>query len=264
MLDLPRAAALSALIGWNQTEADWRLFETQGRVEALDDGGAALAATAATLRYAPHLAWVSMVLVRPDLRRQGHATRLMRWAIENLDGTGCIALDATLAGRPVYERLGFIARSGFARWRLPAPMAAEGITLRPMRPEDLPAVIAQDALAFGAPRAALLADFFARRPQAAFLATDGSFVLARDGHRHPQIGPLVARDAATAQALLTAARHALAEPCVLDLSDAASALRAAIEAAGGVLERPFTRMSLGATLPGDAALSPIFAGPEFG
>jgi GNAT superfamily N-acetyltransferase len=264
LLDLPRAAALSALIGWNQTEADWRLFATEGAVEALDDGQPALAATAATLPYAPHLAWISMVLVRPDLRRQGHATRLMRWAIQHLDGTACIALDATPAGRPVYERLGFVAQSGFARWRLPGPVASAGVALRPMRAEDLPAAIARDAEAFGAPRTALLRSFFARLPQAAFVAPDGSFVLARDGQRHPQIGPLVANDAATAQSLLAAAGAALAQPCLVDMRDEASALRAACEAAGGLAERPFTRMSLGAPLPGDASLSPLLAGPEFG
>lgn len=264
MLDLPRAAALSALIGWNQTEADWRQFATEGRVQAMDDGGAALAATAATLRYAPHLAWVSMVLVRPDLRRQGHATRLMRWAIESLEGTACIALDATPAGRPVYEKLGFIARSGFARWRLPGPVVTSGVAVRAMRADDLPAVIARDAEAFGAPRAALLRDFFVRLPQAGFVAPDGGFILARNGHRHPQIGPLVARDPATAQALLAAAGRALGQPCVIDLRDEATALRAACEAAGGMAERPFTRMSLGSPLPGDSTLSPLLAGPEFG
>jgi hypothetical protein len=38
----------------------------------------------------------------------------------------------------------------------------------------------------------------------------------------------------------------------------------ACEAAGGTPERPFTRMSLGAPLPGNAELSPLLAGPEFG
>src|SRR4051794_12362256 len=94
---LSAAAALSALIGWNQTEADWRIFQRHGQVRALDDGGAALAATAAILPYGPAVAWISMVLVRPDRRRQGLATALMRWAV-GAAGTPCIALDATPAG----------------------------------------------------------------------------------------------------------------------------------------------------------------------
>ena len=67
--DLPRAAALSFLIGWNQTERDWALFVRDGEGRALDDGRDALAATAAVIRYGADLAWISMVLVRPDMRR---------------------------------------------------------------------------------------------------------------------------------------------------------------------------------------------------
>ncbi len=121
--DLPRAAALSALIGWNQTVADWALFLRHGAVvrAPLDgdgDAAAALAATAATLLYAPtdaagdaaappELAWIAMVLVRPDCRRRGLATALMRWAVESLVRMRCVTLDATPAGRAVYRRLGF-------------------------------------------------------------------------------------------------------------------------------------------------------------
>ena len=93
---------------------------------------------------------------------------------------------------------------------------------------------------------------------------DGGFVLARDGVRHPQIGPLVAPDAATARSLLGAASAALAKPFLLDLRDEAMELASACEAAGGVRERPFTRMSLGMPVPGDATLCPVLAGPEFG
>jgi GNAT superfamily N-acetyltransferase len=264
-LDLRRAAALSALVGWNQTEADWRHFVEHGEVRALDDGGPALVATAATLRFSARLGWISMVLVRPDRRGQGLATRLMQWAIERLraQGTACIALDATPAGRPVYAKLGFVAQGGFARWRLPGPMpTASG--LRPMRADDLDAAARRDEAAFGAPRVALLASLRQRLPHAAFLAPDGGFVFARDGLRHPQIGPLVAPDAATARALVGAASGALAQPFLLDLRDDVADLALACEAAGGVRERPFTRMSLGAPIPGDAALCPVLAGPEFG
>src|SRR5690349_2144153 len=108
--DLPRAAALSALIGWNQNVEDWAEFLRAGALRGLDDGNReSLAATAATLPYGPRLAWISMVLVRPELRRRGHASALMRWAVESLRtaGTAAQVLDATPAGREVYARLGF-------------------------------------------------------------------------------------------------------------------------------------------------------------
>ncbi len=96
--DLPRAGALSAAVGWNQVEADWRHFLDGGRAVAVDDGHpTCLAATAAALPFGPDLAWISMVLVRPDRRRGGLATGLIRSAVGALAGTRCIALDATPA-----------------------------------------------------------------------------------------------------------------------------------------------------------------------
>ncbi|MBY0338256.1 MAG: GNAT family N-acetyltransferase [Acetobacteraceae bacterium] len=259
---LPRAQALSALVGWNQTEADWQLFLRHGQVRALDDGGPALPATAAALRFDARLAWISMVLVRPDRRRQGLATELMRWAMRAA-GRETVALDATPAGREVYTRLGFRDAWGLARWRLPAAPAGTAVPVRPLTEADWLTVDALDAEAFGAPRPWLLRNFHARMPHAAFVAP-GGFVLARDGHRLPQIGPLVAPDAATALALLAAAQRAIGGLCLMDLRDDAPGIAAACAAAGAMRERPFTRMTLGAALPGNAALGPLLAGPEFG
>ncbi len=264
--DLPRAGALSALVGWNQVEADWRIFFDAGEVRVLDDGSPdCLAASAAVLPFGPGLAWISMVLVRPDRRRAGLATQLMRWAVERLGSTPCIALDATPAGREVYRRLGFRDVLGFTRWRLPAPPEAPAIALRPIDAADWHALLTQDLAAFGAPRAALLRGFAQRLPQAAFIAADGTgFVLGRDGLRAPQIGPVVARDQATALALIAAAQRALGQPAVLDLADDAAGVAAAFRAAGAEPLRPFTRMTRGAPLPGASRDLVAMAGPEFG
>lgn len=260
--DLPRAAALSALIGWNQTAADWALFQRHGSGLALDDGQDVLAATAAVLPFGADLAWISMVLVRPDRRRAGLATSFLRWAVEALHGTRCAALDATPAGRPVYARLGFRDVWGFRRWSLPALPVEPGA--RPLRDADWPAVLALDAAAFGAPREFLLHDFARRAPQAAFVLEDGSgFALARDGVRGPQIGPVVAQSPDGARALIGTARAAL-PGAVLDLADAQAEVAAWIAAHGATEQRPFTRMALGADPPGEAARLVAMAGPEFG
>lgn len=264
--DLPRAVALSALAGWNQNVADWGIFLRDGAVQAMDDGNPeALAATAAVLPFGPDLAWISMVLVRPDLRRQGLATTLMRWAIARLDGTRCIALDATPAGREVYARLGFADVFGFTRWRLPQPLQAPAPGVRRLREGDWPALLARDAVAFGAPREALLRGFAHRLHQAAWVAEDGSgHVLGRDGLHLPEIGPIVAENAGTALALLSAALGAVSGPALLDLSDEATSLQAALVAAGGERLRPFTRMARGAAPPGCSRQLVAMAGPEFG
>ncbi len=268
--DLARAAALSALAGWNQTAADWQAFLRQGRVRVLDDGDpACLAATATVLPFGPGLAWISMVLVRPDRRRAGLATALMRWALEVLEGTPCVALDATPAGRAVYRAVGFRDLWSFTRWCLATPLPPEpGIAIRPLREADWPALLALDAQGFGAPRGALLRGLAERLPGAALVAEgpDGlrGFALGRDGVRAPQIGPVLARDPAAGRALLAAARTQVGAPALLDAREEAPGLAAWLAAHGAERERPFTRMARGASPPGDAGLLLAMAGPEFG
>ncbi|MGK7867525.1 GNAT family N-acetyltransferase [Falsiroseomonas sp. E2-1-a20] len=259
--DLPRAAALSALVGWNQVEADWSVFLDHGEVRLLEDAAEGLAASAALLPYGADLAWISMVLVRPDQRRRGFASALLRWAMQARPGIGCLALDATPAGRQVYGLLGFADVFGFARWSLPEALPPQPIPVRSMTEADWPMVLAMDAMAFGAPRQALLRNFAGRAPA---LVAEGGFVLARDGLRSPQIGPAVARDEATAIALVAAARSALGRPAVLDVPDAATGLTALMAAHGGTPQRPFTRMALGAMPPVQPAQNFVLAGPEFG
>jgi hypothetical protein len=217
------------------------------------------------LPFGQDLAWASMILVRPDRRRQGLATAMMGWALRHLAGTRCIALDATPEGRAVYRRLGFADVFGFARWRLDGVPAAPARAVRPLREDDWPALLALDGAAFGAPRGALLHGFARRLPAGGWIAEDGTgYALGRDGLRLDQIGPVVARDPATALALIAAARRAIGRPALLDLADAAAPVAAAIAAAGGVRLRPFTRMACGAQPPGEQALLVAMAGPEFG
>lgn len=257
LADLPRATALSAGAGWNQNAADWALFLRHGAVRVLDDGDpACLAASAAVLPYGRDLAWVSMVLVRPDRRREGLATALLRKALEQLSGTRSVALDATPEGAPVYAKLGFVPVFGFSRWRLGA--ALQGVA--DCAPLD--AVLAADEVAFGADRGFVLRDFAQRLPQG--VLEGGGFALARDGRMAPQIGPVIARSEAAALALIGAASRAIGTPALLDLRDDAEGIAAALRASGATKLRPFTRMLRGAALPGDATRIFAVAGPEFG
>src|SRR5258705_10750889 len=74
--DAQAGLVLSTEAGWNQNEADWRVFLSQGVVFGLRDGERVVA-TAALLPHPAGNAWVRMVLVTPDLRRRGIATKLV-------------------------------------------------------------------------------------------------------------------------------------------------------------------------------------------
>src|SRR6185503_15490799 len=116
--DIPAAMRLKEAAGWNQTEADWRRLlslEPNGCFAAVNDGR--LVGTTTTTTYGNELAWIGMVLVDPQERRQGVATRLMKVAIDYLkDRVATVKLDATALGRPVYERFGFRVECGLERW----------------------------------------------------------------------------------------------------------------------------------------------------
>ncbi len=279
--DLPGAFALSRAASWNQNENDWGMMLALGRGWCIRAPGArrALAASIVVLPYGDDFAWVSMVLVLPELRGRGLAARLLRHALAELarEGRGGV-LDATPAGHPVYVQEGFVGSWGFRRYRREtarggaaavAPARAPTPAVRGLLESDWPAIAKFDAPAFGADRSALLRRLALRLPHAAHVAErDGrviGYVLGRDGREATQLGPLVAEDDASACALLDAAIAPLEGPVYVDAVDAQPALLAAIAERGFVVQRPFTRMlyALERT-PGDASKVFLVAGPELG
>jgi GNAT superfamily N-acetyltransferase len=116
--DIPAAMQLKEAAGWNQTEDDWRrllMLESDGCFGAVTDGS--LVGTTTTTTYDKNLGWIGMVLVQPQNRRLGIATTLMKTALNYLNGrVSTIKLDATHAGKPVYEQFGFHVESLIERW----------------------------------------------------------------------------------------------------------------------------------------------------
>jgi ribosomal protein S18 acetylase RimI-like enzyme len=271
---LPGCLALSKAANWNQNEADWRLMLEVGRGWGISLADGTLAASTLVLPYG-RFAWVSMVLVLPSERRRGYATQLLRTALADLARRGHTPiLDATPTGREVYVQEGFRDTWGFRRFQLDEPLAAaeRSTRVRPLRDADWPALLALDAQAFGASRERLLRALAARLPQAALVAEeDGAlagFLLGRDGREARQLGPLVARSAGAARALLAEALASVPPPVYLDLVDREPGIAAWLESLGFRFQRPFTRMVHGAgeapAAPGDAALVVCPAGPELG
>jgi GNAT superfamily N-acetyltransferase len=279
--ELDDVAALVSEARWNQITADWRLFIELGRVYAAHTASGRIMATTATLPYADRFAWISMVLVAGPYRRRGLATLLMRRATDDLSAARLVpVLDATPDGRAVYRALGFQDCWGLHRLRrdrqdprnkgapdgFPTPA---GVTIRPIRDEDWPALCAFDAAAFGAQRSAVLAGLRGRLPAAELIAESGDrilgFSLGRDGRIAAHIGPLVAENDAIACAILAHALDSIDAPLFVDLADAKSDVRIFLEARGFAAVRPFTRMLYGRSARfDDPARTFAVLGPEFG
>jgi GNAT superfamily N-acetyltransferase len=260
--DLEGALALSAEAGWNQAAADWLLMLRLGSGFAARDGGRVVA-TALALPYPPVFGWVSMVLVHAPYRRRGIATRLVEHATAALTGAGLLpVLDATPAGAEVYGRMGFRPVGNLLRWR----GEGGGAAVASRAPRIAERVRELDGAAFGADRGAVLADLSGRPAPVATLAADGGgYLLSRAGRTATQLGPLVAREAATAVALLAKGVDAVAGTVVVDVPEQATAAAAHLADRGFTPERPFVRLVLGGdALAGTPALVHAIAGPELG
>ena len=129
--DIPAAMRFKEEAGWNQTEQDWEnllALEPEGCwvYEARQTPRAArtLAGSTTIVCYGRDLAWIGMVLVTPEFRRQGIARQLMEQALRFADGRGVarIALDATAMGQPLYRQLGFEDDTPIERWEGTAPV----------------------------------------------------------------------------------------------------------------------------------------------
>ena len=271
--DLPAAMRLKEAAGWNQTEEDWlRLLRLEPRGCFAAASGGRLVGTATTTTYGDELAWVGMVLVDPEFRRRGIASRLMRAALAYLDGEGvrAVKLDATPDGRHVYEGFGFEAELLIERWARAALEGggrdADSWSLDPAR---LAEVLEFDRLAFGADRARLVELLVAQSAGSFVRAAGGrvkGYALTRTGALADYVGPLVASDFETASGLLdeVLARHA-GRPLYIDVKTRFETLAGALAERGFRKQRDLVRMRRGArTHAGTSAKVFAIAGPEVG
>jgi GNAT superfamily N-acetyltransferase len=267
------AMKLKELENWNQTAHDWRRLirlEPQGCFIA--SIGERLIGTTTTTTYGRDLAWIGMVLVDPEYRRRGVATRLLGAAIDYLKSAGVFAikLDATPAGQPLYEILGFAGEVLIERWQAVA---------RPIRSSnrvaieagDLSSALSLDRRAFGADRGNLLDLLKADSPVKPLIATapDGQvtgYVMARRGAQATYIGPLVAADPQAATALLDGMLDQLAgENVSIDFHTGFKTGDAMLGERGFVRQRNLLRMYYGNPSPaGTSQMIFAIAGLEFG
>ncbi len=197
--DLEDLLALSALADWNQTRQDWLRLLTlapEGCIGVEEDGR--IVSTTTAIRYGKELAWIGMVLTHPDFRGRGFARGLMAHTLDLLRhrGTGCIKLDATEAGKPIYSELGFVEERSIERWRR-APAAFQEPPAESVYPFIHDPVL--DRRGFGANRLPLLRELAAI--ESACLPTS-SYAMGRPGANAAYFGPCIARSYDTARVLL--------------------------------------------------------------
>lgn len=269
--DLPSAMRLKSLAGWNQIEQDWRLYmdlAPLGCFAAVQNGS--VIGTATAINYGNRVSWIGMVLVDPECRRMGVATRLMKAALNRLAFCDCVKLDATPDGRNVYIKLGFQDEYTLSRMIAQSPsmpLVAKGVT--PIGSRDWRSIDRLDMQVFGADRLAVLRRMAANAPRTAIkLVRKGrvaAFAFGRPGANFHQIGPVVAESEADAIAVTSAVMRALGDqPMVIDTPDARIGFKKWLSDLGFAEQRPFIRMVRGKNYPGIPRWVWAALGPEFG
>jgi len=218
--DLEPCLALAVDRDWPAERDKWRLLLDGSDVYGIDDPSGGLAATVVLTRYGAAVAFVGMMLVASRRERRGLGRRLMTHALAQAGGA-TVVLYATELGRPLYERLGFRAVGIATRYAGRFRGSASERT-RPAAVEDLPGVVALDAAAFGAPRAALIASCFDRAAQLRVSERDGVLTGFAAGSRNlanTMIGPIVAADLATGRDLIADVAARVDGPVRFDLDE---------------------------------------------
>jgi len=264
--DLRFAQTVREIAGWNQTDADWErllAWEPEGCFLIESDGHPA--GTATTTRYGNEVGWIGMVLVHPDFRRRGLATRLLETCVEYLrPRVRCIRLDATPDGRAVYERLGFVDEGTLARWEGRAPPGRRDTT-SPLRDEDWPWIGRLDRRFFGADRVGFL-QRLAAPARTATVSPEAGWGMIRDGVHAHYLGPAIVAEGSDGESLIRSLlATAEGERTYWDIPDDC---HRAVDLAGEFgfsRQRPLVRMRLGSP-DGAMALSGQWAigGPETG
>jgi predicted N-acetyltransferase YhbS len=224
----------------------------RGEVFVADLDGELVGAAAGALFGAS--GWVGGVAVAPERRRAGLGGALTEAVVAQLRErqAATVQLLATELGRPVYERLGFVAEAEYrtlAGPPAPRPQARGGTAgVRAGRPSDRAAVLALDRLATGEDRSRLLDSLW---PAGGLVAGDGD-----DGPRGFHLaspwrngGATVAADPETGLALLEAVRRGDGGEVSVSLPAGNRAGLLALAAAGFRERSATTRMRLGPPLP---------------
>jgi GNAT superfamily N-acetyltransferase len=257
--DLAFADSLRDLAGWNQTLNDWQTFlalSPQGCFLAEWNGSPA--GTATTICYGQDLAWIGMLLVHPDFRKQGIGHALLARCLEHLKAAGirAIKLDATPEGRVLYERFGFRAECSIKRCEMrdiTYPSANHSTGIRFYSETDAALLEQCDAKVFGASRELLLQDLLTESSKAIVhqsnTGLDGYGIL-RTGARALYLGPLIAETSHSAKLLVSGLlANAVGQRIFWDVPQANPAAISIANALGFTPLRPLIRMVLGEASP---------------
>jgi predicted N-acetyltransferase YhbS len=205
--DAPACAVLARVVGWPHRAEDCAMAIALGHglVATMADE---VVATGMWWPYGERHATLGMIIVSPDHQGAGLGRRLMQGLLAQVKDRS-VMLNATVAGQPLYEKLGFVACGGISQHHgevldVAAPELAAGPALRVATPADAPEIGRLDQEASGLPRGPLLASLL-ERGECVVLERGGravGFSMLRRFGRGLVVGPVVAEGERDAKMLM--------------------------------------------------------------
>ncbi len=149
--------------------------------------------------------WIGLIATSPSSQRHGAGRTVTQWAVDHLKSLGCASvLDASLAGAPLYVRMGFddVGISVLMESSVvPIPSGSEFVTT--IARTDVADLGAYDLPRFGADRSRLLDVLAHDHPGRGLVYRNGGTILGYGIAQDDAIGPVVADNDDSCRAIMT-------------------------------------------------------------
>lgn len=273
--DIDSGLRLSMAEGWNQTASDWAfLTESTNTENKLFEYKSSVIATTTVLNYT-EMAWIGMVLVDSDFRGKGISKLLLNAVFEKADNFKSIKLDATPAGRNVYEKFGFqdeflIDRMTSFSENYNLENEIDSLYLEPYADKYFDEIVDLDKTVFGVNRKNLIEYLITGNYENSWIYREENtikgFVLGRKGQNYFQIGPVVANSDSNAKILISKAlKNTKNKPIVIDILQSKSLIINWLNSINFTKQRHFIRMYKNENIIPECPYNLFaIAGPELG
>lgn len=205
--DLDLVAPLVTAVNWPHRRADVQILMELGHGRVVRGDGGRFLGVGLWWSFGADAARLGLVIVAPEAQGRGIGRRLVETLLADAAGRS-VTLIATTAGRPLYDRLGFVEIGSNCQHQgeySGHPHADPRV--RPATADDRGAILALDADAFGVERHRVI-DRLAAAGRV-FVATEAGsvtgYAIERESGRGSVVGPVVAASEADAAALFWAA-----------------------------------------------------------
>lgn len=251
--DIKGLLLLSRLEKWDYSEADLHTIFSSGNVFGHRNEKGDIVSSVAVVLYENQSAFIGMVIVRKDYRKQGLAGQLMKHCLQILSPEVNAYLIATKEGEHLYKKAGFKTVDYVSKYisneYIPRAFKASGFYTRSLTRRDFKEVVKLDEAAFGDNRKLFLKSRIQQAEKAVVLQNEQNkmtgYGLAVRTSSNIVIGPVVAPNAEAAMLVIDELAKNYNEKLRIDLSSHEETLKKLVENHGFQLQNEPPVMAYG-------------------